>query len=329
MVTDGQTELKKKRKYIPGVAAFRFQPEPDWTKKQANSLYKRRKHSNIDVIDKVLYEDCVKGMQDLPDECVDLIVADPPFGINFSGMESIYNRDVEFVVTGYQEIDDDYAKFTDAWISELPRIMKEDASAYVFSGWTNLEYVQAAARRANLKVINHIIWKYQFGVFTMKKFVTSHYHILLLAKDPKKYYFHKIEHYIPDVWPITRKYKPGIKKNGTVLPVEVVEKCIDFSSEPGDVILDPFMGNGTTAVAAKRNFRHYLGFEINKNLQYVIDENIDSVDLGEQYTAYKKRLPAIETLKKRYPKAYKHLLKRGEIVHGTKRRSRPYSKSTV
>jgi len=328
MSSDGQTGEKKKRKYIPGVAAFRFKPDPDWTKKQAAALYKKRTHSQLDAIDQVRYEDCVQGMKILPEECIDLVVADPPFGIDFSGMESIYNRDNEFVVPGYQEIDD-YARFTDDWIKELPRVMKEDASAYIFSGWTNLEYVQAAARRAKLQVVNHIIWHYQFGVFTMKKFVTSHYHVLLLVKNPKKYYFHKIEHYIPDVWQITRKYKPGVKKNGTVLPVEVVERCIDFSSEPGDIVLDPFMGNGTTAVAAKRNYRHFLGFEINNNLQDIINENIKASELGEQYTAYKKRLPSIETLKSRYPKAYKHLLEKGEIVHGAKRRSKPNCKSTV
>jgi len=329
MVIDGDVKPKKKRKYIPGVAAFRFRPDPDWTVSKAESLYKKRSNPVGDLdINQVIYEDCIQEMNRLPEESIDLIIADPPFGINFDGKESIYNRNDEYVVPGYGEINDDYSKFTDAWIAELPRIMKDDASAYVFSGWTNLEYVQAAARKAKLEVVNHIIWHYQFGVFTMNKYVTSHYHILLLTRHPKKFYFHKIEHYIPDVWTIPRKYQPGKKKNGTVLPIKVVEKCIDFSSEPGDLVLDPFMGNGTTAVAAKRNFRHFIGFETNENLRDVIDENVNSVSVGEQYTPYKSRLPSTETLKKKYPKAYKYLKDQGEIVHGTKRRSRPHSKST-
>jgi len=321
---------KRKRKYIPGVAAFRFRPDPDWTVKRAQTMYRQRTKvvGNVDI-DQVIYEDCIAGMKRLPEKCIDLIIADPPFGISFDGLESIYNRDDEFVVPGYEEVDEDYSSFTESWIYELPRIMKEDASAYVFSGWTNIESVLAAARKARLEVVNHIIWHYQFGVFTMKKFVTSHYHILLLAKHPKKYYFHKIEHYIPDVWSIPRKYQPGKKKNGTVLPIRVVEKCIDFSTEPGDLVLDPFMGNGTTAVAAKCNFRHFLGFEINKQLKPVIDENLNSVISGENYTPYKSRLPSTETLKKKYPKAYKYLKERGEIVHGAKRRSRSDSTSTV
>lgn len=330
MATDGQARTKRKRKYIPGVAAFRFRPDPDWSVRKARSLYNKRTRPVGELdIDQVIYEDCIEGIKRLPDECVDLIIADPPFGINFDGKESIYNRDDAFVISGYEEINDDYARFTDSWISELPRKMKEDASAYVFSGWTNLEYVIAAARKAELEVINHIIWHYQFGVFTMNKYVTSHYHILLLAKHPKKYYFHKVEHYIPDVWTIPRKYQPGKKKNGTVLPLKVVERCIDFSTEPGDLVLDPFMGNGTTAVAAKRNFRHFIGFEINENLRPIIDENLNSVNVGEQYTPYKSRLPSTDTLKKKYPKAYKYLKEQGEIVHDTKRRSRPHSKSTV
>ncbi len=183
--------------------------------------------------------------------------------------------------------------------------MKSHASAYIFSGWTNLESILTAAREAGLHLVNHVIWKYQFGVFTRRKFVTSHYHVLFLVKNQRKYFFNKIEHYPLDVWEINRTYRFQQQKNGTVLPVELIARCIDFSSKPGDLVLDPFMGNGTTAVASLMNFRHFFGFEINESLKPVIESNLSMITPGESYRPYSDRLPSIEELKEKYPQAYK------------------------
>ncbi|MHA2286525.1 MAG: DNA-methyltransferase [Candidatus Thorarchaeota archaeon] len=155
-----------------------------------------------------------------------------------------------------------------------------------------------------------MVWHYPFGVYTKKRFVTSHYHLLLLVKDSKDYFFNKLEHYPEDVWSIKRQYQAGELKNGTKLPLEVVTRCIDFSSRPGDIVLDPFMGNGTTAVAAKRNWRHFLGFEINKQMRPIIDRETKKARLGESYTPYSDRLPTIEDLGRMYPRAYREYLKR-------------------
>ena len=77
-----------------------------------------------------------------------------------------------------------------------------------------------------------------------------------------------------DVWEIKREYLPGEKKNSTKLPDELVEKLIQYSSKLGDVVMDPFMGNGTTAVASIKLQRNYVGFEVNPNAQEIIDQNI-------------------------------------------------------
>ena len=167
--------------------------------------------------------------------------------------------------------------------------MKKHGGLWIFSGWTNLKDVLNALDKNGFTIINHIIWKYQFGVFTKRKFVTSHYHIIFAVKDPKRYFFNKIEHYPLDVWDIKRKYLPGVKKNATKLPIDVVMRCIDFGSKPGDLILDPFMGNGTTATACKASFRHYIGFEINSSLKEVIEWNLNQVKLGEHYKPYSER----------------------------------------
>lgn len=284
---------------------MKFKPQFDWEIDEARELYANAE----DVIDNdsIIYDDCTRCMKDIPDESVDLVIADPPFGIDFNGKEAFYNRKKKNVVEGYEEINGSYDSFTERWVSQLPRIMKNTASAYIFSGWTNLKDVLVAAEKADLELINHIIWKYQFGVFTRHKYVTSHYHILFLVKDPNKYFFNKIEHYPLDIWEIPRKYMPGMKKNGTKLPEDVVMRAINFSSKPGDLVFDPFMGNGTTAVCAKMTFRHYYGYEINPKTRDIIDSNLDRVSLGQEYKPYHMYLPTEEEIAEKYPGVRKYL----------------------
>lgn len=292
-------QKKRKKPYKAGLAQVNFKPQHDWEIEEAREKFLNSKFP-IEV-DKINYCDCIDGMKKLPENSIDLIIADPPFGIKFDRMGSQYNRNDTHVVKGYQEIEGKYNEFTMSWMSELTRIMKETSSAYIFSGWTNLIDVLEAAKKANLTLINHIIWKYQFGVFTKNKFVSSHYHVLFLVKNANKYFFNKIEHYPLDIWDIPRVYIPREKKNSTKLPEDVVIRCINFSSKPGDLVFDPFMGNGTTATCAKLTFRHYCGFEINKNMQEIIEDNINSVNLGEKYKPYYTYLPSLEELTKKYP----------------------------
>lgn len=301
-------QKNKKKKYIPGLAAFYFKPQYPWTEKQAKELYQKNISKDFN---KIFYTDCIEGMKQLSPKSIDLIIADPPFGLEFNGKESIYNRDKNLVLDGYYEIEQsEYYAFSRAWISKLSRLMKNTSSAFIFSGWTNLTDVLLAIKDSGLEIINHIIWFYQFGVFTKRKFVSSHYHLLWVVKNPDNYFFNKIEHYPLDIWKIPRKYKRGEKKNGTKLPLELVSRCIHFCSKPGDLILDPFMGNGTTAICAKGNYRHYLGFEINKNMENIINHGLSKVEVGSLFTPYSDMHPDVQKLKKKYPKAYKVYLKR-------------------
>ncbi len=306
---------KRKNKYIPHLAEFYFSPKFNWSNQEAFDLYTTSTRADLDII---YYTDCITGMQQMPPESVDLVIADPPFGIDFSGREALYNRDEQNVTEGYVEVQGDYGDFTRAWISELPRLMRRHATAYIFSGWTNLRHVLDAVHETGLCLINHLVWHYQFATFAKRKFSSSHYHILLVAKNDRKYFFHRIEHYNEDVWEIKRDYAQGEEKNGTKLPGELIQKCLDFSSKPGGIVLDPFMGNGTTAFTARANFRHYLGFELNQKVRPLIDKNLQKVTLGQSYKPYKDRLPTIEELAQKYPRAYQEFLKRqGNASHSS------------
>ena len=300
-----KSEKVRSTPYIPHLAEFYFEPTFDWTYQEAKQLFASKTHAlKESEQDTVLFMECIDGMKQLPESSVDLVIADPPFGIDFDGKSSVYNRNESLVVSGYTEAQGSYDEFTKQWMSQLPRIMRNDASAYVFSGWTNLGAILAGAEEAGLETLNHLIWHYPFGVYTKRRFVTSHYHIVLLVKDTGAHFFNKIENYPEDVWIVNRKYRAGLAKNGTKLPLDVVARCIDFSSRPGDLVLDPFMGNGTTAVAAKSAFRHFVGFEINKRLKPLLGREISSVKPGQSYRPYRERLPTLEELAELHPRAY-------------------------
>lgn len=179
-------------------------------------------------INKIYQGDCLKLMKGIPADTIDHILTDPPFAIEFKAKRDNYHRTAGNVIEGYSEITkEDYLEFSKKWISEAFRILKETGSMFVFSGWTNLKDILIAVDEAGFTTINHLIWKYQFGVFTKKKFVTSHYHILFVVKNPKKYKFNKIDHYPEDVLVINREYWTGKRKTPTKLPVELVKKT-DF-----------------------------------------------------------------------------------------------------
>ena len=300
-----QPKKKRKNRYIPNLAAAHFKPTEDWGTKAAKTLYEQVSFPNLPFrIDDVVFKDCVSQMQMIPEGSIDVVVADPPFGLGFNGRESIYNRDERLVKEGYEEIEKGkgYEEFTVLWLKEVKRVLSKTGSAWIFSGWTHIGEVLNALKRkdVNLPVVNHIIWKYQFGVFTMRKFVSSHYHLLFVTKT-QDYYFNKIMHYPLDVWDIKRTYRKGEVKNGTKLPEQLVARCIEFTSKPGALVLDPFMGNGTTAVAAKGTFRHYLGFEKNEEMKEVINQNLSLVKVGSMYTPYSTRADELVTrARKRY-----------------------------
>lgn len=235
-------------------------------------------------INNIYYGDAQNLIKKIPSLSVDLILTDPPFAIEFKPIKSNYNRKKEHVIEGYNEIPkENYFDFMYGWLKEAYRILKVTGSLYVFSGWNNLKDVLNAIEKANFFVLNHLIWKFQFGVYTKRKFVTSHYHILLCIKDKKRYKFNKIEHYPEDVIYVKREYWNGKIKTPTKLPLELVSKLILYSSDKSDIIFDPFVGSGTTCVAAKLTGRKFLGFEIVPEYVEIAKKRLE----GESYLKIK------------------------------------------
>jgi len=242
--------------------------------------------------DKIYNADCVAGMRRLPDGAVDLVITDPPFAIDFKAQRSNYNRTASRVMDGYNEIPaSQYADFTQAWMREVYRVVKPTGSVFVFSGWNNLKDILIAADDIGFVTVNHIVWKYQFGVACRRRFVTSHYHCIFLCKDDAKRKFFPNARFdksakaenggslryrdLEDVWTIKREYWHGDKKTPTKLPAEVVEKILAYTSEEGDLVLDPFLGSGQVAVVSKMRKRRYTGFEIVEDYYAFAKERLD------------------------------------------------------
>lgn len=223
-------------------------------------------------------QDCVAGMQEhVADGSVDLIFTDPPYGIKGADLDTHYNRDDTKVIGGYVDVSvDHYAEWCRSWILECERVLRPGGSIYIVSGYTNLHHILNALHATRLEEVNHIIAQYSFGVYTKKKWVSSHYHVLFWSKketsrqrrifnthcrfaDTTDSYNDRLT-----VQPLPREYKTGEIRNNNQLAKRFIEKFIDYSSNPGDLVLDPFGGSFSTGHAALAMGRRFIGFEVNK-----------------------------------------------------------------
>ena len=233
------------------------------------------------LVNKIYNVDCVEGMKAMPKGVVDLVITDPPFAIDFKARRTNYNRTQSRVLDGYSEVSaDEYANFTNTWMEQVHRVLKETGSVFIFSGWNNLKDILVASDEIGFVTVNHVIWKYQFGVACRRRFVTSHYHCLFLCKnDARRKFFNSTRFNkddkapnggslryqdMEDVWTIKREYWHGDKKTPTKLPAALIEKILAYTSEEDDLVLDPFLGSGQVAMVSKMKKREYIGFEIVK-----------------------------------------------------------------
>lgn len=217
--------------------------------------------------------DCRDAMPYFEDGCVNAIVTDIPFGLGFTGRADNYNRKSRNVIGKYVDVEPrKYPEFCKTWVGMAKRLLSDDGSMFIFSGWTNLHHVLNALDYYNLlPLVNHIIWKYPFGVVTKRRFVSSHYHCLYVCKDDKKRQFFRNCRFkdgklryadMEDVWNIKKEYWQGRMKTPNKMPEEIIRKILAYSTKKGDLVLDPFLGSGQTALIAGKMGRRFLGFEI-------------------------------------------------------------------
>jgi site-specific DNA-methyltransferase (adenine-specific) len=236
--------------------------------------------------------DCKLGLSDFEEGSIRLILADPPFGISETKFEKHYKRK-DTVIEGYQEAPEDYYEFSKEWMSVAKDLLHKNGSMYIISGWSNADIIGRAIRELGLFLVNKIVWHFEFGPATKKKFGSSHYEIFYVTKSKNaKPIFNTncrygsqekccdkslLYHDMQSVWSINKEYQPGEEKNQNKLPEDLIKKMIQYSSNEGDIVCDFFLGNFTTAVVAKKLGRVPAGYEINKKMFDIGVKNLEKV----------------------------------------------------
>lgn len=221
--------------------------------------------------------DCISVMKGLKDKTIDLIFADPPYFLSNGGL-SIKSGKIVSVDKGEWDKKTSNVStenFTFFWLKECYRLLKEDGSIWVSGTNHNIFEVHGILMRLGFKLINLVVWHKSDPppLIYKNKFRFSH-EIVLWAKKENKHHFNYDEMYkienreMEDVWtlPAVQMNEKKFGYHPTQKPIILLNRIITASSQKGDIVLDPFMGSGTTCVSAILNDRKYIGIE--QDLKY-------------------------------------------------------------
>lgn len=256
----------------------------------------------------IIYLKSSECMEDLPDKSVDLIVTSPPYNIDIKyGNKTSNGKIKESKGIKYSDKlpENEYRKFLEKVFDECKRVLKDDGSI-----WINIKnrvindqvvppfWIQEYFEDLYLK--NLLVWNFDWGGSTNKRFAPRYEFIFWYTKDKKNYKFNLDDVKIPalnyrpdryksqlknptDVWRISMVSGNFSERTGhpAQYPERLVERIILAGSDEGDLILDPFMGSGTTAVVAKKLKRNYIGYELVEEYIDMANERLRRIDLDE------------------------------------------------
>lgn len=250
-----------------------------------------------EIENKIISGDCVEELKKIPDNSIDLIFADPPYfmqtegelirpeGSKFSGVEDDWDK-----FKGYNQ----YDEFCFNWLKECRRILKKDGAIWVIGAFQNIYRIGYIMQNLGYWILNDVVWSKPNAVpnFAGTRFQNSHETMLWCAKDKdSKYTFnYKTMKHLnggkqdKSVWDIgiciggeRIKGEDGKKAHSTQKPEKLLYKVILSSSKPGDIVLDPFFGTGTTGAVAKLLGRKYIGIERDEGYISVAKERISKI----------------------------------------------------
>lgn len=229
------------------------------------------------MYNKIYNDDCLNVLKKLKDNSIDLIIADPPYFLS-NGGKSINNGKIVSVNKGeWDKVNSRGEKllFTEKWIKACKRVIKPTGSIFIMGSYHNIFDVYDACYKYGLKIINFITWNKTDPppLIYKNKFRFSAEHILWVKKGKVhkfnyKYIYNVNSEEMTDVWRLSAVSLPE-KKFGyhpTQKPIKLMERMIFACTDEGDVVLDPFMGSGTTVVASKKLNRKFIGIE--KEISY-------------------------------------------------------------
>ncbi|MDH5506501.1 MAG: DNA methyltransferase [Anaerolineae bacterium] len=251
-------------------------------------------------IDQVLLGDCLEVLQSLPAESVDLVFADPPYNLQLSQELLRPNRSkVDAVDDGWDQFDDfaAYDRFTRDWLAACRRVLKPTGTLWVIGTYHNIHRVGAILQDLGYWTLNSVIWVKNNPMpnFRGVRFTNAHETLLWVQKQPgAPYTFNhqaakalndgkqmRSDWYLPICSGKERLKVNGHKAHSTQKPEALLYRVLLTSSSPGDVILDPFFGSGTTGAVAKRMHRRWIGIEREAAYVQLARDRIAAIVPGE------------------------------------------------
>jgi len=231
-------------------------------------------------LDRIVMGDCIETMRALPAKSVDLIFADPPYNLQLGGdLSRPDGSHVDAVTDDWDKFDSlaIYDRFTREWLGEAKRILKDNGSIWVIGSYHNIFKVGSAIQDLGYWILNDIVWRKANPMPNFKgtRFTNAHETLIWASTgEGAKYTFNyrsmktlNDELQMRSDWefPICggqeRLKKGGVKVHPTQKPEALLYRILLACSKPGDVVLDPFFGTGTTGAVAKRLGRHWIGIE--------------------------------------------------------------------
>ena len=270
------------------------------------------------MVNTILTGDCLEELAKIPSKSVDVVFADPPYNLQLAGdllrpdqskvdaVDNQWDKFSSFAV---------YDEFTRKWMRQCRRVLKDTGTLWVIGSYHNIFRVGTVLQDLGFWILNDIIWLKTNPMpnFRGKRFTNAHETLIWAAKDSGQkgtvFNYEAMKALNDDLqmrsdWllPICNgserlKDDNGVKVHPTQKPESLLHRVILSSSNPGDIILDPFFGTGTTGVVAKRLGRKYIGIERETAYVRAAMKRLEAVDQSDaealKVTKGKRALPRV------------------------------------
>ena len=249
------------------------------------------------AVNQIIQGDCISGMRSLPNECCQLIIADPP-----------YNLNKDFGEWKELEKKSDWLPWSKKWIDECKRILAPGGSIFIYGIHHHLCWIQCYLYEIGLVYRRQIIWNYENG-FSGYKTLSAHYEPLLWFTKGKSFTYHQIR----EPYKSSERLKHKLTKNGKVWtpnpegrlagdvwqfpvlagkrfagekvahptqkPLSISSRIVEHFSNLGDLVVVPFAGSGSECVAALKARRDFIGFELNPDYVEIANKRLTEISI--------------------------------------------------
>jgi modification methylase len=249
------------------------------------------------ALDRILSGDCVEVLGKLPEASIDLVFADPPYNLQLRHELWRPNQTkVDAVDDAWDQFTNfkDYDVFTEAWLKACRRVLKPGGTLWVIGSYHNIFRVGAILQNLGFWLLNDVVWikTNPMPNFRGVRFTNAHETLIWAQKERGvSYTFNhhamkalnedlqmRSDWYLPICRGGERLKSNGGKAHSTQKPEALLYRVVLASSNPGDLVLDPFFGSGTTGVVCKRLGRHWLGIERDPDYIQLAQERIAAVE---------------------------------------------------